>query len=1092
MEENVYNSDTQQAISEQLESLTQGLANDDAAQEEQQEEHYQPPFLRDEHSEDPNETYKDAQQTLEDVAQSDDQQVVAAPNLPNISITPTPTPPIPAAVNTDVKSSQLPPLPVPKDRKESLEMQIQKDERDVDSWLDLISYLDSQGRNLVGDELESWWTEYTRVYDNFFKIWPCAVKQWQNYIDKCLSLTPPRMKKVEEIFSKALKQTPSPEFWSSYLNYIRRNNQGAEGRQIVIKAYEFAISHVGQDKDSGEIWLGYIRFLKDGSATNTWEEQQRMDALRRTYQRAVVIPIQNLEAIWREWDSFEGSLNKVTAKKFLADKSPAYMTARSALREIRSLTDPPISLFHIDGTLAKVPSWTERERQVISAWKRYLAWEEGNPLELDDNSAKHSRVSYAYKKALVYMRFYPEFWYRAYMSHKSMGKDEEAISLLKQGSEANPESYLLSFALAEVEEINHRYKEAHDILNNLLTSIIKQTKEIENGILRQQAELNNQLPSIEQQANASQAAGENEGEVREKRRLAEDEINTKKEAISKAKAKDIEDLCKGAGLVWVMKMRLGRRTEGIKAARAVFKEARSSPYCTWQVFEAGAMMEYHSSKDSSVATKIFELGLKRFTTEIDYVIKYLDFLININDEGNARALFERIAPSLPADKARPLWTRWASYEYFYSDLPSALKLEQRLADTFPDEQPLRRFAERHTHQRIDKIATNDLGYGVKPPTAPMKIVEATAASAATKRPPVDLEEERNKRMRKDPPSGRNSRQTSQQGLPQPPHRNTPVPNVQIGGAPIHLGGGRPAPVAMMPPRPAAKDPVGIFLQQLPQARMPSSKPITLALELLPNLLSLNVPLDKKKCSELLNYRHSILHPRRIEEYLCWNPNKEIINLLEEINSDEALDRTPKGFKYEEDGQYVKFSLNDTLYIVLKEEGENDWKYHDLEIIDNNTLIRNGQGGWYVSQDVALDAFILKAEQLIREANDKTKVTENEQENNANQDFWADFSDDSDLEGVNPARLSLQPPTSQALQQQEDAFFERQATEHMNSLDNGADKQISVVDSSTKAAIKGVYELYKQGKRAECKEGDIDNKTTDEESFLELVLQSLNA
>lgn len=99
--------------------------------------------------------------------------------------------------------------------------------------------------------------------------------------------------------------------------------------------------------------------------------------------------------------------------------------------------------------------------------------------------------------------------------------------------------------------------------------------------------MNNQLPSIEQQANASQAAGENEGEVREKRRLAEDEINTKKEAISKAKAKDIEDLCKGAGLVWVMKMRLGRRTEGIKAARAVFKEARSSPYCTWQVFEAG-------------------------------------------------------------------------------------------------------------------------------------------------------------------------------------------------------------------------------------------------------------------------------------------------------------------------------------------------------------------------------------------------------------------------------------------------------------------------------------------------------------------------
>lgn len=51
------------------------------------------------------------------------------------------------------------------------------------------------------------------------------------------------------------------------------------------------------------------------------------------------------------------------------------------------------------------------------------------------------------------------------------------------------------------------------------------------------------------------------------------------------------------------------------------------------------MMEYHSSKDASVATKIFELGLKRFASEIDYVMKYLDFLININDEGSEYECF---------------------------------------------------------------------------------------------------------------------------------------------------------------------------------------------------------------------------------------------------------------------------------------------------------------------------------------------------------------------------------------------------------------------------------------------------------------------
>jgi len=41
-------------------------------------------------------------------------------------------------------------------------------------------------------------------------------------------------------------------------------NSGPETRDIVRKAYEFALNHVGQDKDSGDIWMDYIQFLKSG------------------------------------------------------------------------------------------------------------------------------------------------------------------------------------------------------------------------------------------------------------------------------------------------------------------------------------------------------------------------------------------------------------------------------------------------------------------------------------------------------------------------------------------------------------------------------------------------------------------------------------------------------------------------------------------------------------------------------------------------------------------------------------------------------------------------------------------------------------
>jgi cleavage stimulation factor subunit 3 len=46
-------------------------------------------------------------------------------------------------------------------------------------------------------------------------------------------------------------------------------------------------------------------------------------------------------------------------------------------------------------------------------------------------------------------------------------------------------------------------------------------------------------------------------------------------------------------------------------------------------------MEYHSFDDKQVASRIFEKGLEQFSDEIDYVLRYLGFLISIND-GNSR------------------------------------------------------------------------------------------------------------------------------------------------------------------------------------------------------------------------------------------------------------------------------------------------------------------------------------------------------------------------------------------------------------------------------------------------------------------------
>ena len=49
---------------------------------------------------------------------------------------------------------------------------------------------------------------------------------------------------------------------------------------------------------------------------------------------------------------------------------------------------------------------------------------------------------------------------------------------------------------------------------------------------------------------------------------------------------------------------------------------------------------------------------------------------------DARALFELGIGTFSPERGRPLWERWARYEYQYGDLEAALKLEKRIAEAY--------------------------------------------------------------------------------------------------------------------------------------------------------------------------------------------------------------------------------------------------------------------------------------------------------------------------------------------------------------------------------------------------------------------------
>ncbi|KAJ1309611.1 hypothetical protein OPQ81_006383 [Rhizoctonia solani] len=564
------------------------------------------------------------------------------------------------------------------------------------------------------------------AYEGLLAAFPNATSAQIAYLNHFL--TPALFNKAELLFSRFLRNSISPELWKFYLAYVRRTNPSTtdpQTREVVKKAFEFALLHIGHDRAAGDIWREYIDFVKAGEAKTTWEEQQKMDALRRLYHRAVVIPLENVEQLWRELDQFENGLNKITAKKFLADLSPSYMTARTALRELRRLLDPleekgaapprdPAIPAPPDFNLPTPPTWTESDRAAVQGWKAYVKWEESNPLDLEDTAAWHGRVSTAYRKACAAMQFYPEIWYLAYNWANTAGKPDEAMTIIKQGMEANKSSFLLHFAYTEICEVQKKYPEVHSTFEGLINTLHVQLDALDNSIKEEVAAAKANAPAVDFMAPPEDQSTPSEADNILARRTPE-----------------LNELKSELGVVWIMHMRFARRSEGLKPARTIFGKARKDKHIFWNVYEAAALMEYHCTKAPDVATKIFELGLKVFSDNPDYVLRYLGFLISINDENNARALFERVITTFPPDKARPIWDRWSRYEYNFGDLIGSQKLEKRLAEIYPNDPPIKRFANRYTYLGVDTIASNDLGF---------KVVRQTGSSAggASASPPNNV------------------------------------------------------------------------------------------------------------------------------------------------------------------------------------------------------------------------------------------------------------------------------------------------------------------------------------------------------------------
>jgi cleavage stimulation factor subunit 3 len=620
-------------------------------------------------------------------------------------------------LDADIQNSTVPtPVPdspsaargrLPHDRVGILQDRVDEDPRgDIAAWLELIG--EHRSRNRLDSARE--------VYEKFLNLFPMAADQWVAYATMESELN--ELFRLEQIFNRTLLTLPNVGLWGVYLDYVRRRNPlstdtSGQARRTISSAYDLALQYVGMDKDSGNIWTDYVEFIRSGPGTiggAGWQDQQKMDLLRKAYQKAICVPTQAVNTLWKEYDQFEMGLNKLTGRKFLQEHSPSYMTARSSYTELQNITRdlvrtslprlPPVPGYDGDVEFA----------QQIDIWKRWIAWEKEDPLVLkeDDPTLFKTRVVYVYKQALMALRFIPEIWFEAAEFCFLNDMENDGNELLRQGIEANPESCLLAFKRADRLEVTSdseqdsagraaKVREPYDKLLDTLYELINKARTQESqDVSRIEETFAQQNPEGNQNEDEDDDPEKKEREAAKKSQI---------DAVRKAHSVQITILSKTVSFAWIALMRSMRRIQGkgkpgeLAGSRQIFAEARKRGRITSDVYIASALMEYHCYKDPA-ATKIFERGAKLFPEDENFALEYLKHLIDINDIINARAVFETTVRRLAANpenvhKAKPIFSFLHEYESRYGDLVQVVNLENRMRELYPEDPSLDQFAHRY-------------------------------------------------------------------------------------------------------------------------------------------------------------------------------------------------------------------------------------------------------------------------------------------------------------------------------------------------------------------------------------------------------------
>ncbi|XP_017774407.1 PREDICTED: protein suppressor of forked [Nicrophorus vespilloides] len=488
-------------------------------------------------------------------------------------------------------------------------------------------------------------SEVRCLYEHLVGVFPSACRYWKIYIEH--EMKSRNFEKVEKLFQRCLMKILNIELWKLYLTYVKETKASLPTyKEKMAQAYDFALDKIGMDIHSYVIWNDYVNFLKSVDAVGSYAENQKISAVRKVYQRGVINPMVGMESFWKDYITFEQAINPIIAEKMSIERSRDYMNARRVAKELE------VQIRGINRNAPSVPpNGTSDEVKQVELWQKYIAWERGNPLRTEDTALLTRRVVFALEQCLLCLGHHADIWY-------------QAAQFLEYSCKVLQEKGDVTAAKLFSEEAANMFERATSTLLNKNILLYFAYADYEEG------------------------------------RLKYDKVHQIYQ-----KYLDIMDI--DPTLAYVQYMKFARRAEGIKSARNVFKRAREDQRSKYHIFVCAALMEYYCSKDKNIAFRIFELGLKKFGDNPDYISCYIDYLSHLNEDNNTRVLFERVlsSGSLEPEKSVDIWNKFLEFESNIGDLQSIVKVEKRRSEVLSK---IKEFEGKETAQLVDRYKFLDL------------------------------------------------------------------------------------------------------------------------------------------------------------------------------------------------------------------------------------------------------------------------------------------------------------------------------------------------------------------------------------------------